>query len=128
MHTGQCERIKNTPFPRQINVFGRVFTYVFIGLVPLALIQAFEETIARHNPSEWMFDEYLMFMLPFSVLISWVFYVLEKVSESCEDPFEWGPTDVPIAALTRVVELDLLGMLGEADGLSRVAPIDGVIY
>lgn len=32
-----CERIKNTPLLRQYDFFTRVFLYVFIGLLPLAL-------------------------------------------------------------------------------------------
>lgn len=128
VYQGQCERLKNTPFPRQITVFGRVFTYIFIALVPLALIQPFEDTVARHPSMAGVLDEYLLLMLPFSVLISWVFYVLEKVSESCEDPFEWGATDVPLTELTRVVEADLLDLLGEDGKPPRQTPLAGALY
>ncbi|UOM34035.1 bestrophin family protein [Acuticoccus sp. I52.16.1] len=125
---GQCERIKNAPFPRQITHFGRIFTYIFIVLMPLALLEAFASEARQISGSSMLTVEYLFTLVPFTVLISWLFYILEKISESCEDPFEWGTTDVPIAALTRTIEIDLLQMLGEADTPPPLQPVNGVLY
>lgn len=125
---GQCERIKNTPFPRQFTYFGRIFTWLFIILIPLGSLDAFLDAVATHLPSDRIQDRFLLVLIPFTMVVSWLFYMVEKVSESCENPFEWGSTDVPIAALTRVIEIDLLGMMGEDEIPAPLEPRDGVLY
>lgn len=125
---GMCERIKNAPFPRQITHFGRLFTYVFIVLMPFALLDAFATEAQEIGGDTKGLKEYMFALVPFTVLISWLFYMMEKVSESCEDPFEWGTTDVPIAAITRTIEIDLLQMLGDTDLPQPVEPLNGVLY
>ena len=68
---GRCERIKNTPFPRQYAYFSTVFCWIFILLVPFGLLDVFSREI-----EEIALNEQLLFaslMIPFSVLISWIF-------------------------------------------------------
>lgn len=127
---GKCERIKNTPFPRQITIFGRMFSWVFIFLLPLAFIDLFAQEAAQHNLTGLLKHEYIFTIVPFCMIISLVFYLLEKVSESCEDPFEWGMTDVPIATLARVIEIDLREMIEDPkeDIPGALAPIKGALY
>lgn len=127
---GKCERIKNTPFPRQITVFGRLFSWIFIFLLPLAFIDLFTQEAALHNLSGLLKHEYIFTIVPFCMVISLVFYLLEKVSESCEDPFEWGMTDVPIATLSRVIEIDLREMIEDPteDIPDPLTPIKGALY
>lgn len=127
-HQGACERIKNTPFPRQITYFGRAFSWIFIVLLPLALYDSFEVAFKEHAQIDSIADIDMLPMILFTMIISWLFYVLQKVSESCEDPFEGGPTDVPISALTRVIEIDLLQTLGETDIPEPAQPRNGVLY
>ncbi len=105
---GQCERIKNTPFPRQYAYFSQVFIWIFIGLVPFGLVNAIGE---RGNPMIWI-------TVPLSVLTAWIFFTMEIVGDGSEDPFENFATDVPMTALCRTIEIDLRQMLGE----DRVPP------
>jgi putative membrane protein len=125
---GKCERIKNTPFPRQITVFGRLFTWIFIMLLPLAFIELFEREALAIGLTGFFKHEYVFMMIPFCMVISLIFYMLEKVSESCEDPFEWGMTDVPIATLARNIEIDLLQMIDLPDVPEPLKPTNGVMY
>lgn len=125
---GQCERIKNTPFPRQVANFGQIFTWFFIFLLPLAFVEIFESTTEIHDLSDLMHQEYMFALVPFTVLISWVFYIMEKVSDSTEDPFEGGVTDVPISSLCRLIEVDLKQMLGEREVPKKLDAVDGVLY
>ncbi|WP_108659318.1 bestrophin family protein [Acuticoccus kandeliae] len=125
---GACERIKNAPFPRQITHFGLIFTYLFMAMMPLALVDTFARTVVGREWTIVTAHEYMFTMVPFSVLISWLFFIVEKVSESCEDPFEWGTTDVPISALTRTIEIDLLQMLDEPNVPQQLQPVNGVLY
>ena len=109
---GKCERIKNTPFPRQIADFGLLFTWTFIFLLPLAFVGVFESSSQTLKLSELVSHEYMFTLVPFTVLISWMFFLMEKVSDSTEDPFEGGVTDVPVSALCRTIEIDLKQMAG----------------
>ena len=125
---GQCERIKNTPFPRQITYFGRIFAWSFIILLPVAFIDAFEIEAIEHNLADLVKHEYVMALVPFTMLVSWIFFMLEKISESVEDPFEWSRTDVPIATLARNIEIDLLELLGETETPPKLIPVAGIAY
>ena len=102
---GKCERIKNTPFPRQYAFFSKVFTYIFIFLLPLGLVGEFYK----------MGHDFIWLTVPFSILISWIFYTMEIVGDNSEDPFENFINDVPMNALCRTIEIDLRDMLGEAN-------------
>ncbi len=125
---GHCERIKNTPFPRQVANFGEMFTWVFIFMLPLGFIDTFEAETTVHSLSGMMSHSYLFTLVPFTMLIAWVFYIMEKVSDSTEDPFEGGVTDVAISSLSRTIEIDLKEMIGASDIPSELEPVDGVLY
>ncbi|WP_426491382.1 bestrophin family protein [Hymenobacter sp. 102] len=59
---GGCERIKNTPYPRQYAFSSLVFVWVFILILPLGLLAEFEKLGHGHF---WL-------TVPFSVLVSGV--------------------------------------------------------
>lgn len=125
---GKSERIKNTPFPRQIAYFGTVFTWIFILLLPIAFVDAFEDETARHHLDHLLAVEYMFMLVPFTSLIAWIFYVIEKVSDSSEDPFEGGASDVPISTLCRTIEIDMKQFLNEGDIPPPLKPLDGIAY
>ncbi len=127
-YQGQCERIKNTPFPRQVANFGQIFTWLFIFLLPLAFVEIFGTAAENHDLESLLQSQYMITLVPFTVLVSWVFFIMEKVSDNTEDPFEGGVTDVPISSLCRVIEVDLKQMLDDPDIPQRQAAVDGVIY
>src|SRR4030095_10184127 len=54
-------------------------------------------------------------VIPFSVLLSWMYTSLDRVGESTENPFEGSANDIPISQMCRTAEIDLLEMLGETD-------------
>lgn len=115
-YQGGCERIKNTPLLRQYDFFTRLFLYVFIGLLPWALIGDFERM------------ELAWLMIPVSILIAFVFAILGKVGAVNEDPFENRITDVPLSALCNTIERDLLEMLGESELPEKLQPQAGFLY
>ncbi|QLG45539.1 bestrophin family protein [Costertonia aggregata] len=123
---GKCERIKNTPFPRQYGYFSKVFTWIFVLLLPFGLLDVFEDdSMATVGAIEaW----YVFLMIPFSVLISWIFTTMETIGDNSEDPFEGRINDVPMTALCRTIEIDLRDMLNEKDLPEPVAPKDNILY
>lgn len=123
---GKSERIKNTPFPRQYGYFSKVFTWIFILILPFGLLDVFEDDALISIDTMQVWFEYLM--IPFSVLISWMFITMEKVGDFSEDPFEGRLNDVPMTALCRTIEIDLRDMLDEENLPDPVKPIDHVLY
>ncbi|WP_373516557.1 bestrophin family protein [Pricia sp.] len=123
---GMCERIKNTPFPRQYGYFSKLFTWIFVLLLPFGLLDVFEEDAAS-GPAR-IADWYLFLMIPFSVLISWIFTTMEVIGDNSEDPFEGRINDVPMTALCRTIEIDLRDMLNEEDLPDPVTPKDNILY
>jgi len=123
---GKCERIKNTPFPRQYAYFSTVFTWIFVLLLPFGLLNVFEGEMNEVTlASDWWFISLMIF---FSVLISWIFTTMEKVGSNSEDPFEGRINDVPMTALCRTIEIDLRDMLDEKDLPPKVQAQDNILY
>ncbi|MEM0931043.1 MAG: bestrophin family ion channel [Bacteroidota bacterium] len=123
---GKCERIKNTPFPRQYAYFSTIFTWIFLLLLPLGLLNVFEKQLtALEGDNSWW---YIGLMIFFSILISWIFSTMEKVGSNSEDPFEGRINDVPMTALCRTIEIDLRDMLDETDLPEKVNPKHNILY
>ncbi len=125
---GKSERIKNTPFPRQIAYFGTIFTKIFIALIPLAFLDAFGSEADRLHLTNLFHHEYMVSLVPFAILIGWIFFMIEKISDSGEDPFEGGANDVPISALSRIIEIDLKQSLGDEDIPDLMKPHHDILY
>lgn len=126
---GKAERIKNTPFPRQYAEYSRIFTRVFVVLVPFGLLDVF----ADHIDAAVTTADASAYIVPFiaaTALISWVFMTMEAIGDASEDPFERSMGDVPMNALCRTIERDLRQMLGEpAESLpAGETSIDGILY
>lgn len=116
---GKCERIKNFPLPRQYTSLSLYFVVIFIFLLPMALLSAFTND-QLHSNMIWG-------VIPFSALISWVFWMMEGAGDYTENPFEALAFDVPMTSLTRTIEIDLRQMIGETDLPSPIGPKDGFV-
>jgi putative membrane protein len=114
---GKNERIKNFPLPRQYATSSLIFTYLFIGLLPLGLTQAFDAM------GPWM----VFMTIPFTVLVGWVFIIMEIVGDYAENPFEGLAFDIPMTNLCRTIEIDLREMLGEEDLPPPIEPVGNVL-
>jgi putative membrane protein len=114
---GKCERIKNTPLPRQYSYFSMVFVWIFVLLLPFGLVGEFA---AMGHGFMWL-------TVPFYMLIAWIFMTMELVGDNSEDPFENFVNDVPMTALCRTIEIDLRDMLDEKDLPPKIEPVDGIL-
>jgi putative membrane protein len=103
---GKSERIKNFPFPRQYATVNFIFVWIFLILLPFGMLNVFSDTTHLH--SSWL-------ALPFTLLVSWVFILMEMIGEYSENPFEGLHNDVPISTMARSIEIDIRQMLDEND-------------
>jgi putative membrane protein len=111
---GKSERIKNFPYPRQFATLNHFFMWIFVLLLPLALIPQFGELgiiITKTNPVIGKF--FVWFSVPFYIIVAWVFHTMERIGRTGENPFEGTANDVPISTIARGIEIDLRQNLGE---------------
>ncbi len=128
---GKSERIKNFPYPRQFATLNFLFVWIFIFLLPFGVMNEFEKigtTIITemnnhqhtdsgffHGISHFIGMHFVWLSIPFSALISWVFYCIELIGEATENPFEGGPNDVPITNMSRGIEIDIRQLIDDTD-------------
>ncbi len=95
---GMAERIRNTVFPRTYRMFLKAFIYVFITVLSISLgeVEGYWEILV-------------------TTIISTPFLLLERTSTQMQDPFSNLPTDTPVTAIARTVEINILQLLGESD-------------
>lgn len=114
---GKCERIKNFPYPRQFASITLFFVWMFVVLLPMGMLNEFAKI---HPDCVW-------FAIPFSVIVSWVFTSMDRVGEATENPFEGGANDIPMASMSRAIEIDLREMLDEDDLPALIAPVNNIV-
>lgn len=107
---GGCERIKNTPLPRQYDLFPEFFIYVYCVLLPLGLVGRLGLATA-----------------PLVVLIAFVFLVTNRIGRNIENPFEGSPHDTPMTALAVTIETNLRQALEQSDLPEPVRVQQGVL-
>lgn len=90
-----CERIAGTPLPFAYTLLLHRSAWLFCVLLPFALSSA----LGWASPL-------------LSMLLAYAFFGLDQVSDEVEDPFGRQPNDLPLDALLRTVEIDLLAATG----------------
>ena len=115
---GKSERIKNTPFPRQYATTSIVFIFIFMTLLPFGLLTEFLE----------LGEKYMWLLIPFNMIVSWVFMFMEYTGDVSENPFEGLLNDVPVRTIVRNIEIDLKDMLSEENLPSKCPPFLGAIF
>src|SRR5262245_5027701 len=124
-HQGRCERIKDFPYPRQYATVNAFFIKLFCLLLPFGLLREFDKL--NESIEGVMKGHMIWLVIPFSVLISWIYTSLERVGESSENPFAGSANDVPISQMCRTAEIELREMLGETDLPPPLEPRNNII-
>jgi putative membrane protein len=107
---GGLERIKNTPLPRQYSGLPLIFSRAYCFVLPLGMVDS------------------LGVATPFgSALIGFMFLVLNEIGSDLEDPFSNDVHDIPMAAITRTIEIDLLQAIGAEDVPSPITAQNGIL-
>jgi putative membrane protein len=107
---GGCERIKNTPLPRQYDYFPELFIYLYLLIFPLIVVRE----VGLLTPL-------------FSGVITFICLVLNRIGKNLEDPFDSLTYGTPLLALSRTIEINLLQQLGSTELPPRVTPERGVL-
>lgn len=126
---GKVERIKNFPYPRQFATLNYYFVWIFILLLPLGMMHEFEQiglevvdlihahmlvhSSPIHAIVEFVGKYFIWFSIPFTTIVSWIFYTMERIGENTENPFEGNSNDIPITTMSRGIEIDIREMIGD---------------
>jgi putative membrane protein len=90
------ERIRSTPVPFTYTVLLHRTAYLFCLLLPFGIAEALG----------W-------FTPVLSAMVAYTFFGLDRLSDELEEPFGNAPNDLPLLALARTAEMNLLEALGE---------------
>ncbi|NIJ08643.1 putative membrane protein [Sphingomonas vulcanisoli] len=107
---GGMERLKNTPLPNGYRFFPELFTRLFCLLLPIGLV----ETLGSATPAG-------------STIAGLMFLTILRIADDLVDPFANGPHDVPLSAMCRTIEIDLLQALGDP-APEPLQPVRGVLW
>ena len=106
---GACERIKSTPVPYSYTVLMHRIVAVYCALLPFGLMES------------------IRYATPFVVLaISYCFFGLDAIGEEIEQPFGVDMNDLPLQAIARTIERNLLSLL-DVEAPPSIAPTRGVL-
>lgn len=109
VHAG-CERIRNTPVPFAYTLLLHRTVFVYCVLLPFGLV-----------PSSGAFTPVV------AGVLAYTFFGLDAVGSQIEQPFGDGENQLPLSALCRTLETDLLEMLGESELPPPLEPVDYVL-
>jgi putative membrane protein len=110
---GRAEGMKNWPFPRQFASANYYFVWTFILLLPFSMIGIFISSGS---------DLLIWASIPFSMLVSIIFFTMELIGDYSENPFEGLYNDVPVTSMNRNMEIDILQMMEESEVPERITP------
>ncbi|MFY3002087.1 bestrophin family protein [Achromobacter xylosoxidans] len=106
-----CERIKYTPTPFAYSLLLHRTAWLFCLLLPFGLVGTLE------------------YLMPVAVtIIAYTFFGLDALGDELEDPFGLEENDLPLSALARVIEIDLLDGLGVRPLPEAPQPVDFVLH
>ena len=113
---GKAERIKKFPLPRQWVSANAYCISIFLAMLPFGMIDVF-----ARGPEPWT----IFIAAPATVVCFWIFWLMDRVGEYSENPFEGLANDVPIRNMARGIEIDIRQMLDETDLPPPVGAIEG---
>lgn len=120
-HQGKSERIKNFPYPRQFATINQMFIRLFMSMLPFGILQEFGKM------SQDLGEAFIWATVPCSLIVSWVFYIMERIGDATENPFQGGPNDVPISNISRTIEIDLREMLDEQNIPAPITAVNDIL-
>ena len=104
---GACERIKNTPIPLSYTTLIHRIVAVYCFGLPFGVVAE------------------VGVLTPIVVLVvSYAFFGLDTIGDEIEQPFGSDDNDLPLDAMSRLIEVNLRQRLGETDLPPLMKPVD----
>lgn len=107
---GKCERIKNTVFPSSYSLLVDLLIYLWIIFLPFGLV-----------------DIMGYILIPTTVSLAFSFLIIDRIAVYMQDPFDNLPSDTPMTALSRTIEINIRQELKLQNVPSALNPVDGIL-
>jgi putative membrane protein len=107
---GGCERIKSTPIPLSYTTLIHQIVAVYCLTLPFGIVKQ----VGTLTP----------FVVAF---VSYAFFGLDAVGDEIENPFGLDANDLPLGALSRMIEVNLRQRLGEKELPALAKPKNGIL-
>jgi putative membrane protein len=107
---GGCERIDLTPVPFAYTTLIHRIVGFYCLLLPFGIV----------NDVRWMTPLV-------ELMICHAFFGLDEIGDEIEEPFGTEPQDLPLAAISRTIEINLLQYLDEGDVPEPLRPVGRVL-
>lgn len=102
-----CERIKSSPLPFPYTLLLHRTAHLYCFLLPFGLVDSMGA------------------LTPVVVaIVAYTFFGLDAVGDEIEEPFGLRPNDLPLDAICRTLEIDMLQSLGDRDVPPPLQPVD----
>ena len=102
-----CERIKSSPLPFPYTLLLHRTAHLYCFLLPFGLVDSMGA------------------LTPVVVaIVAYTFFGLDAVGDEIEEPFGLRPNDLPLDAICRTLEIDMLQSLGDPDVPPPLQPVD----
>lgn len=95
---GMAERIKNTVFPTTYRLYLHFTIYLFVIILSVGLKNVM-----------------LAYEIPLLMVVSLVFFLLEKTANHLQDPFRNQPSDTAMTQIARTIEINIRQLLNETE-------------
>ncbi|MBA3596972.1 MAG: bestrophin [Methylibium sp.] len=106
-----CERIASTPIPFAYTLLLHRTAYLYCFLLPFGLV------------------DLIGFMTPFVVaIVAYTFFGLDAVGDEIEEPFGVRAHHLPLDAMCRTLEINLLEAMGADELPIGLEPVDGWLH
>lgn len=102
---GMAERIKNTVFPTTYRLYLHFTIYLFVVILSVGLKNVM-----------------LAYEIPLLMVVSLVFFLLEKTANHLQDPFRNQPSDTAMTQIARTIEINIKQLLKETDVPEPIVP------
>ncbi len=102
---GGCERIKGTPLPRGYGFIAEILIRCYGFILPFIFVEEIG----------WL-------TIPINILVCLSFALISEAGRVLEDPFNMFWNALPLSALSRKIEVNLLHALGEEDTPDMIQP------
>lgn len=102
-----CERIRTTPTPFAYTLLVHRTAWLFCILLPFALIGAAGDAAPL-----------------IAATVAYAFFGLDALGDELEEPFAVRSNTIPMNALTRLIEIEILEGLGETNLPAPLEPVD----
>ncbi|HRI66001.1 MAG TPA: bestrophin family ion channel [Polyangium sp.] len=107
---GGCERIKSTPIPLSYTSLIHQIVAIYCLTLPFGLVKS----VGAFTPVV-------------VAIVAYAFYGLDEIGDEIENPFGTDPNDLPLSALSTMIEVNLRQRLGESNLPPLHKPKSGVL-